>query len=198
MPGSLPTKTATRIGNYFAGLRRQARSSSGGDSQQSSMRCPVQEFARKCTLTTQHQLLSFHSCRRFNYVCLQATLLPTSSNFVPNIKTFLGQWKPNMALIMVRAGINCFLYSPAALYTHTSFLCFTASHNMPLLACISIQPCQGSLTGYTGLVKNTAATSFSRDTHCQTPWLFAPYLRLVAQPCSSSEIRTPALQSSPS
>lgn len=50
-PGLLPTDTLACTGECHAGLWRQGRSASCGDSRQSSMRCPVQGSARERTLT---------------------------------------------------------------------------------------------------------------------------------------------------
>ena len=66
---------------------------------------------------------------------VQATLFPTPSHFLPNIRTFLGQLKPNVAIIMVRACINltaiCFT---SALLLHVDLSqSFSISVTMPTL-----------------------------------------------------------------
>ena len=63
-------------------------------------------------------------------VCLvQATLLPSPSHFLPNISTFLGRLKPNVAIIMVRACIAAFCTNGQHCAQITPPYCATA-HNL--------------------------------------------------------------------
>lgn len=142
--GPLPHEALAYTGECHAGLWRQSRSASCGDSQHSSMRCPVPSFARECMLTDLVQLFYLLQASSLTARSVQVTLLPTASDFLPNIRTFLERWQPNVAILMVRACIDCFSCSPAS---HTSppplttgldcLVCLTSSHLRPAQSNIS-------------------------------------------------------------
>lgn len=67
--GPLPLDALAYTGDCHAGLWRQGRSASCGDSQHCSMRCPVPSFARECMLTDLVQLFYLLQASSFRTFC---------------------------------------------------------------------------------------------------------------------------------